>query len=1033
MVVITEYIEPDSIDPIEEAKLAKEEGNKHFKETNYEEAIKCYSKAIKLNPETKNETAIYYKNRAACYLKIENYEKAAKDSSAALDRTPNDPKAIFRRIQAFEGMERWEDAYKDAVTLMRVDAKNPVLQPLLARLTPIVHKRAEEQARTDNKVSQMFDIGFKNKNDDLEKRVSAVNNLIVLAREEAGAKKIFETGGVPELIQLIESPEKELQLSSIRALSEICKNSRQRSLNVYDLITLQRIMKIISFDDEEVSTAMTNILQNILISISDIENIRIERDKYEAYRKSDLNNKERPFPWIAEKIEPEVKPTIDRIFDSMMANLNNKKVSGIGRDNIIELIIKLVSHKDGCGQTKEALKNNGVKNLLEVAGTVLEHKTLQITENTRMHCSLAMAKIFDDYISDKERDAFNEIADEYFTEMFGDSIDESKLEAIMCIAALLQGPFEVGSKCLSRTGVLEIILAMADSSNAMHVRYAVEALVHSASKKARCAGVIKQATPILKQLYNSTDEHIKVRALVGLAKMGSFAGSDVSAKTFAEGSEQILAKACRKFLRNPLKDVDLRKWAAEGLAYLSLDVHVKDELLEDTDAVMSLIDLAKVKDKGILYPSCQIFVNVMNSYDTKKPEAELIELAKFAKHHVPEEHEKDQEPYISERVNKLVKLGLVNALVAFSSTDSDSSKELIARCFLSICTVQENRGLVVQQGGAKVLIPLATTGTKDGKFKAANAIAKIAITMNPTVAFPGQRVNEIIRPIAELLDYEAHAILNFEALMALTNLASLNDTIRKKIIKEGVFGKVEHYIYEEHEQLKRAALECYCNITMCEEALKFFKGENDRVKYLLLMSADYSECDDEEACRICLATSGALAILTESREVCGRLVSCTKQWYEVVQCLAAHHMPAIQHRGVHILMNLVLSDKEIAARIVSTSLLEVLMAISMLEGEDNAKVVSCAQSALDQATEWGMIKNSEDGKKKFKATKKAKEKAEAATAKEVAIEEEAKVKPGTITEITDDDLEDTNDQNVEKLQSCTITEITDDDPFSEIS
>ena len=42
----------------------------------------------------------------------------------------------------------------------------------------------------------------------------------------------------------------------------------------------------------------------------------------------------------------------------------------------------------------------------------------------------------------------------------------------------------------------------------------MEALVQSASKKERCSGVIKQATPILKTLYHSQNDAIKVRALV---------------------------------------------------------------------------------------------------------------------------------------------------------------------------------------------------------------------------------------------------------------------------------------------------------------------------------------------------------------------------------------------------------------------------------------------------------------------------------------------------------------------------------------
>lgn len=48
------------------------------------------------------------------------------------------------------------------------------------------------------------------------------------------------------------------------------------------------------------------------------------------------------------------------------------------------------------------------------------------------------------------------------------------------------------------------------------------------------------------------------------------------------------------FLCNPAKDVDLRKWAAEGLAYLTLDADVKEDLVEDTDSLRSIVDLSKV-------------------------------------------------------------------------------------------------------------------------------------------------------------------------------------------------------------------------------------------------------------------------------------------------------------------------------------------------------------------------------------------------------------------------------------------------------
>lgn len=52
--------------------------------------------------------------------------------------------------------------------------------------------------------------------------------------------------------------------------------------------------------------------------------------------------------------------------------------------------------------------------------------------------------------------------------MFGDNIHESKLEAVMALAALLQGPYEVGNSILAREGIVELMLAMADSGNAIY-------------------------------------------------------------------------------------------------------------------------------------------------------------------------------------------------------------------------------------------------------------------------------------------------------------------------------------------------------------------------------------------------------------------------------------------------------------------------------------------------------------------------------------------------------------------------------------
>ena len=77
-----------------------------------------------------------------------------------------------------------------------------------------------------------------------------------------------------------------------------------------------------------------------------------------------------------------------------------------------------------------------------------------------------------------------------------------------------------------------------------------------------------------------------------------------------------------------------------------------------------------------------------------------------------------------------------------------------SRVYLALVEEAENRGLVVQQGGAKALLPLATDGTEEGQTRAAQALAKIGITMNPEIAFPGQRVrNHLFLKLAIAFDH----------------------------------------------------------------------------------------------------------------------------------------------------------------------------------------------------------------------------------------------------------------------------------------
>lgn len=87
------------------------------------------------------------------------------------------------------------------------------------------------------------------------------------------------------------------------------------------------------------------------------------------------------------------------------------------------------------------------------------------------------------------------------------------------------------------------------------------------------------------------------------------------------------------------------------------------------------------------------------------------------------------------------------------------------------------------------------------------------------------------------------------------------------------------------------------------------------------------------------------------------LLQCTTQWFDILQHLAAHDNPQIQHRAIFILFNMMAADKELAERLVNSSMLEVLMAVSKLNDPERKAASDLAEQALRKAEEWSLVKH----------------------------------------------------------------------------
>lgn len=502
------------------------------------------------------------------------------------------------------------------------------------------------------------------------------------------------------------------------------------------------------------------------------------------------------------------------------------------------------------------------------------------------------------------------------------------------------------------SGIIEMILTMATTNDKVQQKIACECIIAATSKKSKITPIVKQGTQILKNLYKSGDDDIRIRALVGLCKLGSSGGSDASIRPFSEGSTLKLAEACRRFLIHPDTNPDTKRWAVEGLSYLTLDAEVKEKLIDDQAALVAIMGLAKSEKTSAMYALVSIFVNLCNAYEKQEVIPEMIELAKFSKCHVPEDHELDDIDFVNKRITLLCKYGVITVLVQLSKTESSNIKELISRLFNAICVLPETRGEVAKLGGLKSLLELAHSGTPKGKRQASQALARIGISINPEVSFKEQRCLEAIRPFLGLLHPDCSALENFEAMMALCNMASVNERVRKKILDTGGLQRIESYLFEEHQMLRRASAQCFTNLMMSPDVIEIIEGVNDKLKMLFLL------CEEEDE-DTALAAAGAVAIAVSNSVPCCQKLMKFNNWEESLKALLAHPNNAMQHRALVIAHSLIGTDKDIAEKIFATDIMEVLMALSIMEDEKKKEIREMANKCLKLAESLKLIKKAD--------------------------------------------------------------------------
>jgi len=372
----------------------------------------------------------------------------------------------------------------------------------------------------------------------------------------------------------------------------------------------------------------------------------------------------------------------------------------------------------------------------------------------------------------------------------------------------------------------------------------------------------------------------------------------------------------------------------EGLSVLSTRPFIRDILADDIKFLKALLSLSPVPqavggslpvtprssmvslDETATAPVstalCYGISTILSNLSMRKPvlsehDEQMARLRRMAiaGKQVPDRvdpHESNEAA--AARTKKLVAAGVVSALRGLVRAESTRVRESLGRLCVDLVEDKDLRAPFIRDGGVRVLMTvLRDLKDTDDKLPAAQALAKLTISTPPQLLFqPPFQTNALnaLGPMYLLLTHPKSSLLQkFEALMALTNLASIDPQFGARIVDAkvtppvvesefrgagrtsepvAVIARVEELMLDDNTLVRRAATELVCNLVTAESGYRYFSGEAThqegqkdtraatRLGVLLLLS----DVDDMPTR---LAASGALAVLTESPVACAALLS----------------------------------------------------------------------------------------------------------------------------------------------------------------
>ncbi|AFZ81389.1 hypothetical protein BEWA_007980 [Theileria equi strain WA] len=371
----------------------------------------------------------------------------------------------------------------------------------------------------------------------------------------------------------------------------------------------------------------------------------------------------------------------------------------------------------------------------------------------------------------------------------------------------------------------------------------------------------------------------------------------------------------------------------ECISYLSLHKEFKTANFSFIPPLLLFVE--RGGNNKVLLMACQIIVNLLRGnkdrskflntntvYDKEQLEAlknlqeKLPEMAKATINGHYFEGDHDMALKTRHYLFLIQENILASSMIKLSKKIEDKANPiymLIIESLHYLALEQSHRRIMQSMGVLRIFINYATSNVnKDSSaFKhVSQSIAHICIAITPSNLSYNDAI-DAVQPLVILLGDE-NEMFQYESAMALTNLLSINDDIKRRVFGLKGWQLFGNLIYSDNDMLKTVGLEGWCNLSAGEDVVHGFIYSQiigqflarDKESAFELNHADLNillafalEFNNEAAVT---ASTGALALLTRDLRI-AQYIIFAKRFENILKALNAASSVPILHRILTIL------------------------------------------------------------------------------------------------------------------------------------